>query len=98
MQHLIRLAAPLVLLGAATLASAQSGDRSWPGTKAGEATPPMPGVPAELARNLAKFDDLDFRVYTSSSGRTCTRRTPGMWWSTGRTAAPRRASTSTSKT
>jgi len=37
----------------------------WPGTKVGEATPKVPGMPAVLAKNLANFDDLDFRVYTT---------------------------------
>ena len=36
----------------------------WPGTKAGEPTPRVAGISKELARNLANFDDLDFRVYT----------------------------------
>ena len=36
----------------------------WPGTKVGERTPKVPGMPAVLAKNLANFDDLDFRVYT----------------------------------
>jgi hypothetical protein len=35
----------------------------WPGTKAGEPTPKM-AIPSALAKNLANFDDLDFRVYT----------------------------------
>ena len=37
----------------------------WPGTKVSEATPKVPGMPAVLAKNLANFDDLDFRVYTN---------------------------------
>src|SRR5258707_1231518 len=37
----------------------------WPGTRAGAPTPQMPGVPAELRRNLANFDDLDFRVFSN---------------------------------
>ena len=36
----------------------------WPGTRKGEPTPKPKGVPAVLAKNLATFDDLDFRVYT----------------------------------
>jgi len=36
----------------------------WPGIKAGDPTPRVAGIPKELARNLANFDDLDFRVYT----------------------------------
>ena len=36
----------------------------WPGTRVGEQTAPARGVPAALARNLARFDDLDYRVYS----------------------------------
>lgn len=36
----------------------------WPGTKPGQPTPDMSGIPADLARNLANFDDMDFRVYS----------------------------------
>jgi tetrahydromethanopterin S-methyltransferase subunit F len=36
----------------------------WPGTKANEPPPKIPSVPPALAKNLANFDDLDFRVYT----------------------------------
>jgi hypothetical protein len=36
----------------------------WPGTKVGERTPKVKGMPTELAKNLANFDDLDFRVYS----------------------------------
>jgi hypothetical protein len=49
------------LLAAPTV---QAVETTWPGTKAGEPAPKVEGVPAELARNLANFDDLDFRVYT----------------------------------
>jgi hypothetical protein len=35
----------------------------WPGTRAGEPSPQVKGDPADLARNLANFDDLDVRVY-----------------------------------
>jgi len=37
----------------------------WPGTRVGEPTPKIKGAPPALAKNLANFDDLDFRVYTS---------------------------------
>ena len=37
----------------------------WPGTKAGQPVPTVKGVPPALAKNLANFDDLDFRVYTN---------------------------------
>jgi hypothetical protein len=36
----------------------------WPSTKVGEPTPKVEGMPPELAKRLANFDDLDFRVYT----------------------------------
>lgn len=46
-------------------AHAQSGaSPAWPGSKVGEPTPATAGLPPALARNLANFDDLDFRVYT----------------------------------
>ena len=63
-----------LVLGGASLVGAMFGRAStfadekattrWPGTKVGEPTPKVKGVPAELASNLAHFDDLDFRVYT----------------------------------
>ncbi len=34
-------------------------------TRVGTPTPVVEGMPAELARSLANFDDLDFRVYTN---------------------------------
>lgn len=49
-------------------ASAQTtppGLDQWPGTRVGETTPRIKGIPAVLAKNLANFDDLDFRVYTN---------------------------------
>lgn len=36
----------------------------WPGSKVGEPTPKAEGMPPELAKRLANFDDLDFHVYT----------------------------------
>ncbi len=45
-------------------AAALAGTQAWPPTKAGEPTPNVPGMPAELAAHLANFDDLDFKVYT----------------------------------
>ena len=50
------------MLGASPAATAET--NQWTGTKAGEPALKMKGVPPELARNLANFDDLDFRVYT----------------------------------
>ncbi len=42
----------------------RAAETRWPGTKAGEPTPKVKGMPNELAKHLANFDDLDFRVYT----------------------------------
>ncbi|TXH66127.1 MAG: hypothetical protein E6Q88_12650 [Lysobacteraceae bacterium] len=36
----------------------------WPGADVDAPAPKVKGMPRELARNLANFDDLDFRVYT----------------------------------
>jgi hypothetical protein len=50
----------------ASLGSVAAADKGmWPGTKVGEPVPKMPSVPPALAKNLANFDDLDFRVYTN---------------------------------
>jgi hypothetical protein len=64
---------PKFVTGAATLAaaltllcspvSAAEADR-WPGTRTDAPTPKVAALPPVLARNLANFDDLDFRVYT----------------------------------
>jgi len=60
----------LRISGIATLATllvaplTRADENRYPGTKAGEPTPQVEGFSAELARNLANFDDLDFRVYT----------------------------------
>lgn len=43
----------------------ESHENRWPGSHSGETSPSVPGMPEELARNLATFDDLDFRVYTN---------------------------------
>ena len=43
---------------------AADGDK-WAGSKVGEPVPAVKGLPPELAKNLANFDDLDFRVYTN---------------------------------
>ncbi len=58
----IALAAAAAALLAATPASAA--ENGWPGTRAGAPAPKVEGVPPELAKHLATFDDLDFRVYT----------------------------------
>lgn len=51
-----------LLLGANLAGAAEH--NSWPATKVGEPAPKIEGLPPELARNLANFDDLDFHVYT----------------------------------
>ena len=53
-----------VALSVALVPAGASAKDKWPGTRVGEPTPKIPGVPAALAKNLANFDDLDFRVYT----------------------------------
>lgn len=50
------------LLGASLATAAEKS--LWPGTKAGQPAPKMESVPPVLLKNLATFDDLDFRVYT----------------------------------
>jgi hypothetical protein len=63
LMRLTRAALAATLLTASPALAAEKGSK-WPGTKVGEPTPKVAGVPAELAKNLANFDDLDFRVYT----------------------------------
>jgi hypothetical protein len=46
------------------VAAAGSADL-WPGTQAGAPAPSMSGVPTALRNELANFDDLDFRVYST---------------------------------
>ena len=58
----ISAAAALATIGAH---AQQSTTDPWPGTKAGQPIPHVKGIPADLARNLANFDDLDFRVYSN---------------------------------
>ena len=55
------LAAGLLIAAIPRTATAQT---SWPGSKVSDPTPIVAGTPAELAKNLANFDDLDFHVYT----------------------------------
>ncbi|RDI97159.1 hypothetical protein DVT68_17460 [Dyella solisilvae] len=50
------------LIAAAQAVAADKGD--WPPSKASDATPEAAGMPPELAKNLANFDDLDFHVYS----------------------------------
>jgi hypothetical protein len=58
------LAAAAAILLFAGASPAPADETKWTGTRAGTPTPQVAGVPADLARNLANFDDLDFRVYT----------------------------------
>lgn len=51
------------VLGAPYAAAAERDN--WPGTKVGVATPKISNIPPALSKNLANFDDLDFRVYTN---------------------------------
>ncbi len=53
----------VLVFGAAQVGAAESD--KWPSTKVGNPTPKVPGMPTVLAKNLANFDDLDFRVYTN---------------------------------
>lgn len=58
------LAIAASMFAASTLAAPPAPSK-WPSTKAGQPIPSVKGVPPELAKNLANFDDLDFRVYTN---------------------------------
>ena len=49
---------------AGTAANAADQNR-WPASKVGTPAPKVKGMPPDLAKNLANFDDLDFRVYTN---------------------------------
>lgn len=55
----------LTAIAAAHAADPQSG--KWAASKVGEAAPKAKGMPLVLAKNLATFDDLDFRVYTKQA-------------------------------
>jgi SnoaL-like polyketide cyclase len=59
-----RLAALTLAASLLSAGPARAAENAWPGTKAGEPAPKPNEVPAVLAKNLANFDDLDFRVYT----------------------------------
>jgi hypothetical protein len=54
-----------ILTGLLLAGAAEAAGSKWPGTRVGEPLPKTPGVPPVLAKNLANFDDLDFRVYTT---------------------------------
>src|SRR5690349_4489875 len=56
------------MIGAALLCAVQvdaATTNKWPGAKVGAPVPKVTGMPVVLAKNLANFDDLDFRVYTN---------------------------------
>lgn len=97
LNHITLLAGAALLGALLTVAPARAAENKWPGTKAGEPTPKPKAVPAVLAKNLANFDDLDFRVYPASNGRTFTRATPRTSSCTGPTATRPRASRSISR-
>jgi hypothetical protein len=48
----------------ATAQTAPTPSSKWPSTKVDQPVPKVAGMPPGLAKNLANFDDLDFRVYT----------------------------------
>jgi hypothetical protein len=60
-------AAGLVFATTGLVASAPAGavdPGNWPGSAVDKPAPKIPGLPPELAKHLANFDDLDFHVYT----------------------------------
>ena len=60
----IALSVSIAVAAVATAHAADPAKGNWPATKVGEAPPKANGMPRTLAKNLATFDDLDFRVYT----------------------------------
>lgn len=60
----IAFAVSVALTTVVTAHAAEPPTNNCPPSKVGEATPAVQGMPSALARNLATFDDLDFRVYT----------------------------------
>ena len=60
----IALSVSIAVAMAATAHAAEPPTQNWPASKVGETTPEVKGMPPALAKNLATFDDLDFRVYT----------------------------------
>jgi len=65
MKRIVTLSAALALSVAALAHAAPPATGNWPATQAGQTAPKVANLPPELARNLANFDDLDFRVYTN---------------------------------
>ncbi len=60
----LSVAVAILVAFAAFSPAMADGKDNWPGAKAGEPAPKLQDASPELARNLANFDDLDFRVYT----------------------------------
>jgi len=65
MRRLVHFTLPAALLGLLLAVPSRAAEKvRWPGAKVGAPTPRIDGAPAVLAKRLANFDDLDFRVYT----------------------------------
>ena len=64
-KQLVLCTSAVAALATTSAHAQQSKTDPWPGTKAGQPLPHVKGMPADLARNLANFDDLDFRVYSN---------------------------------
>lgn len=62
--YLIIALTALAILISVSKADAES-SKKWAGTKVNEPAPKAKGIPKVLSDRLAKFDDLDFRVYTN---------------------------------
>lgn len=61
---LVRLSLAVTLSSALiTTGAIAKSESPWVGTKTGEDTPKL-NIPKNLARNLATFDELDFKVYS----------------------------------
>ena len=54
-----------ILAAALSAAVFAAGAADTNGTRVGEPAAKIPDVPPALSKNLANFDDLDFRVYTN---------------------------------
>src|SRR5438045_740584 len=74
MTKLNHIAGAALLGGLLAVAPARAAENQWPGSKAGDPVPKPKGVPAVLAKNLANFDDLDFRVYTGQQWQDLHKR------------------------
>lgn len=59
-----------VSVAISSIAAVQAADPQqgkWPSSQVGKEAPKVHEMPQSLARNLATFDDLDFRVYTKQA-------------------------------